>query len=95
VSWDYGAWSTTLRNDYVGKQSFLAQSGKIGGESYWGLNLAYQASKDWTIVFDVANLLDEEPSYVDDTRGSYAGFSPYFGDPYGRRYLISTRYVFK
>jgi len=95
VAWDYNAWSTALRVDYVKGQIYQFSDEKSGSETVFGLNVAYNISKVWNVSLDVANLFDRDPAFFDDTRGSYAGFSPYFGDPYGRRFLLTTRYQYK
>ena len=95
LAWDYNAWSTALRVDYVKGQVYQYSDEKSASETVFGLNVAYNISKIWNVSLDIANLFDRDPAFFDDTRGSYAGFSPYFGDPYGRRFLLTTRYQFK
>ena len=101
VDWRYRDWTTTTNVRYTGSYRYetssgsfqtcpvyLAAAGKCTTPAFVlvDLNLAYAGIRNWTIAFNVHNLLDHSPEYYGSPGTAY---NPLFDDVVGRAYQLS------
>lgn len=110
VSWQTGAWTGTLRNQYSGKYAGYVPPGVANGSvapaqwdpvvkpySLWHASVAWSGIKNLNLVFGVKNLLDKDPPYAnsyDTNTGSGSSWEPRVADPRGRSFVFTAEYKF-
>jgi iron complex outermembrane receptor protein len=110
ISYNTGAWTGTLRNQYSGKYAGYVPPGIANGAftasnwdpivkpySIWHASVGWNGIKNLNLIFGVKNLFDKDPPFAnsyDSNTGSGSSWEPRVADPRGRSFVFSAEYTF-
>jgi iron complex outermembrane receptor protein len=110
VTYKYGEWGATLRQQYTGGYADYVPPGVANGNlkpvnynplvkpyTLYHANVAYTGIKNLTLNAGVKNLLDTDPPFAlayDTNTGAGSSWEPRVADPRGRSFVVSAEYKF-
>ena len=110
VTYTRGAWSGTLRQQYVGGYAGYVPPGVANGNvkpANWDplvqpyllhhASVSYTGIRNLTLTFGIKNLFNEDPPFAnsyDTNTGSGSSWEPRVADPRGRSYVFAAEYKF-